>query len=580
MLLQFNYVTMKNFFGFGEIEARFELNRDGTTSITGANGVGKTTILNAISVCLYDKALKKDIKKDSMINYINNKRMLVTCGFTKGEHTYVIERARKMVTGSEGNYVNVFRDGVDITQAGSVNATDLIASILNIPYDLFVRIVTISAIGVPFLDLPVKAQNAACQTDIIEELFDLKILSQKASILKDAIKDTKASLEAQFIRKEALEDERERYTEQLERTQSRLTRWVDQREEELTATSAALAKATAIDVDAEEAILKDIEALEMSMQDLTPLKRELKSLLLDATKKKTDAAHELSHLSDGTCPYCKQAMDDVKSKIATATKTITFCDESIVDFTAQVDDINIKIQDIDDELAKLEDSASVDSLKDLYATQNTIKNLSIKLEELQTQENPHQETLDDMLNVDLGTFDMETINGLDKYLQHQNMVLKLLTKKDSFIRKNLINQNIPYLNSRINHYMHALDMTQIIEFKFDMTASVTKLGRTLDFACLSHGQKSRINLAMSFAFRDVLQNLHGQINICMLDEVLDTGLDEEGSNAAVNMLKLKGAEEGVSIFVITHKTELLHAFPNMVKISMVDDFSIIEEVPT
>jgi len=170
---------------------------------------------------------------------------------------------------------------------------------------------------------------------------------------------------------------------------------------------------------------------------------------------------------------------------------------------------------------------------------------------------------------------METINELDDLLKHQNMVLKLLTKKDSFVRKNLINKNIPFLNKRLNHYLNALNLTQLIEFKHDMSATVSKFGRALNFGNLSNGQKARVNLAMSFAFRDVLQNLYGHLNICLLDEVLDVGLDSEGALIAAEMLKKKGSDEDICIYVISHKEELQSTFDRTISVSMVDDFTHI-----
>ena len=112
-----------------------------------------------------------------------------------------------------------------------------------------------------------------------------------------------------------------------------------------------------------------------------------------------------------------------------------------------------------------------------------------------------------------------------------------------------------------------------------MTASITQFGRIMDFGNLSNGQRARVNLALSFAFRDVLQMLHNRINICMLDEVLDVGLDGPGVTAAARMLKRKARDEKLSLYIITHRDEIDSAFDHVITVQMHDGFSrIVEEL--
>ena len=577
MITTFNKMTIKNFLGFGAIPIEFDFNRPGTTLIQGSNGRGKSSIMNALTYILYDKTLSNPSgKKDEYINNINKKELEGTLNFDRGQNKYVVTRARKMKSGAAGNYVNILENGKDITPDSIANGNKLIESIIGIPYDLFSRIIAISATYQPFLELPVKATSGACQTDIIEELFDLKSLTTKASLLKDQIKDTKYSLDIQHAKREALEKERERHVEQLETATRRKEKWERDAKSELEEVTELLSHALDIDVDAEKKILEELAELNTELSELSPTNREIKRAIRDYEDVRRKALNELDHLEEGTCPYCLQTMEETKTKIKENKDALKVSVKAIKEHEKKLIEITRKIGEIENAMEGLEEHVNVSNVEELYKLESKIDKYESKIKEMQEAENPHIETLNEMLEVTAEDFDMEDINELEDLLKHQNMVLKLLTKKDSFVRKNLINKSIPFLNKRLNHYLHELQLPQAIEFKFDMTATVSKFGRTLDFGNLSAGQKGRVNLAMSFAFRDVLQNLHGHINICMLDEVLDVALDGEGRMYAAEMLKRKGEDEGTSIFVISHNEELFSMFDTTIKVSMVDDFTVIE----
>ena len=577
MITTFNKMIVKNFLGFGAIPVEFDFNRPGTTLIQGPNGVGKTTIMNALTYIIYDKTLSNPTgKKDEYINNINKKELEGTLHFDRGQKKYVVTRARKMKTGAAGNYVTVLENGKDITPDSIANGNKLVESIIGIPYDLFIRIIAISATYQPFLELPVKTASGACQTDIIEELFDLKSLTTKATMLKEQIKETKYALDIQHTKREALEDERERHVQQLETATARKEKWERDAKRELDEVTKLLSHALDIDVESEKKTLEEIAELNKELSEMSPISRDIKRKLREHEDIRRKANNELEHLEEGTCPYCLQTMTETKAKLKENKDALKVSMKAIRDHELELADILKKMGEVEESMEALEEHVHVDSIGELYKIESKIDKYESKIKEMQDAENPHIETLNELLEVTAEDFDMEDVNELEDLLKHQNMVLKLLTKKDSFVRKNLINKSIPFLNKRLNHYLHELQLPQAIEFKFDMTATVSKFGRTLDFGNLSAGQKGRVNLAMSFAFRDVLQNLHGYINVCMLDEVLDVALDAEGRGYAAEMLKRKGADDGTSIFVVSHNEDMFSVFESTIKVSMVDDFTVIE----
>ena len=213
---------------------------------------------------------------------------------------------------------------------------------------------------------------------------------------------------------------------------------------------------------------------------------------------------------------------------------------------------------------------------DIKKAKNIKEKLKTKEEELQKAKNPHLDTLEELKDVVIEEIDMDGINKLEKLITHQNYWVKLLTKKDSFIRKALLTKNLKFLNQRLQGYLSALGLPHRVEFTHEMTANITQFGRELDFGNLSSGQKARVNLGLSFSFRDVLQKSHDSVNVCMLDEVLDVGLDSVGVQNAARMLKLKAREEKLALYIISHRDEVSSIFDRKMTIQMENGFSTLK----
>jgi DNA repair exonuclease SbcCD ATPase subunit len=134
-------------------------------------------------------------------------------------------------------------------------------------------------------------------------------------------------------------------------------------------------------------------------------------------------------------------------------------------------------------------------------------------------------------------------------------LLKLLTSKDSFLRRRIISRTIPFLNTRINHYTSQLGLPHVVKFDADLSCTVSEFGRDLDFGNLSAGEKKRVNTGMALAFRDVLHHLHAKSNLLLIDE-LDGALDSSGIDAIVRILKEKSRDEALGIYVISHHPQI------------------------
>ena len=587
-MIRFKTLSIRNFLSFGNIPTIINLERncavlvlgedlDNTERGTGANGTGKTAIINALVFSVYDKPLS-DISKDNLVNNINKKNMVVAVEFVKEGKTYTIERGRKTKAGAAGNYVLVQEDGKDITPDSINNANALIEKIIDIPYELFVRIVTFSATHIPFLDLPVRSHYAANQTDIIEQLFDLKILSEKANKLKELIKQTEQKFEQLKSHTELLEREHTRHKKQLESAKVRVENWYVQNKTEKEEIEQKLTRIKHVDIERQRVLHdqhnKTMSVLAQSINERNTLERKIK----DLTKNKQQRETELIHLSNAKCPYCLQKYKDANKKISECEQTINEIDTNIQTLKEKLNSLDGSIIQIELKRKEIKQALTVSDIGELLEIKGKSSSYKQQLKELQVMTNPFIEPLEELKSVKLDTIHKDELNVLEYTLKHQDFLLKLLTKKDSFVRKILLHKYIPFLNQRLQLYLTGLGLSHLVEFTHEMTAEISQFRRPLEFGNLSNGQRARVNLALSFAFRDVLQTLHQQINICILDEVLDVGLDSVGVAEAARMLKHKARDEHLSLFIISHREEMEGAaFGQTVIVQLSKGFSYLKE---
>ena len=162
---------------------------------------------------------------------------------------------------------------------------------------------------------------------------------------------------------------------------------------------------------------------------------------------------------------------------------------------------------------------------------------------------------------------------LTKTLEHQKFLLDLLTSKDSFVRKKIIDQNLSYLNSRLTHYLDKIGLPHNVIFKNDLQVEITELGRELDFDNLSRGERNRLILGLSFAFRDVWENLYVPINTLFIDELIDSGLDTMGVENSIAILKDMSRTRQKSIWLVSHREELAGRVPSVLKVVKENGFT-------
>jgi DNA repair exonuclease SbcCD ATPase subunit len=214
-----------------------------------------------------------------------------------------------------------------------------------------------------------------------------------------------------------------------------------------------------------------------------------------------------------------------------------------------------------------------DTLEHALNHRNSVETLRKDLNTRSADIDPYAEQIADMQGQALQNVAYDTLNELTRLQDHQEFLLKLLTSKDSFVRKKIIDQNLSYLNSRLTHYLDRIGLPHTVKFMNDLTVSIEELGRELDFDNLSRGERNRLILSMSWAFRDVWESLYSPINLLFIDELIDNGLDTQGVENALALLKKMSRERHKSIWLVSHRDELAGRVENILKVVKENGFT-------
>jgi len=528
------------------------------------NGTGKTTIVNALSYALYGEALTK-IRRENLINKTNGKGMLVTVEFEKDGQNYRIERGRKP------NILKFFREDIDVTaddidesQGDSRKTQEDIIQLLNMTHTMFKHLVALNTYTEPFLSL--KAND---QREIIEQLLGITILSEKAERLKDEQKRVRDAISEEEATIKGIETANKKVQESIDNLEIKSKAWDANQAEELARTTKAISQLITVDIDAEIQAHKNKEEWDNKNNELTNLNKEkasLESSLLRAERTHSKYEQELKDIASKKCFTCGQDLhDEAHGKIlAEKQNDVTESQTYIDGIVLQLKDVQKKIDDIGNINGC--PKTFYDSSEEAYNHRNNLASLEDRKHEKEEDLNPYTEQMKELREQALQEVSWDNINALTEMKEHMDFLYKLLTSKDSFIRKRIIDQNLAFLNKRLQYYLERTGLPHQVLFLNDLTVQITELGRDLDFDNLSRGERNRLILSMSWAFRDVWESLYQNINLLFIDELIDNGLDAAGVESSIGILKKMARDRGKNIYLISHKDELSSRVNNILKV--------------
>ena len=528
------------------------------------NGTGKTTIVNALSYALYGNALT-NIRKENLINKTNGKGMLVTVEFEKDGQNYRIERGRKpnILKFYRGD-VDVTADDIDESQGDSRKTQEDIIRLLDMTHTMFKHLVVLNTYTEPFLSL--KAND---QREIIEQLLGITILSEKAERLKEEQKRVRDAIAEEEATIKGIETANKKVQESIDNLEIKSKAWDANRAEEIAKTAKAISQLITVDIDAEIQAHKDKEVWDTQNTELTNLNKEkasLESSLLRAERTHSKYEQELKDIASKKCFTCGQDLhDEAHGKIlAEKQNDVTESQTYIDGIVLQLKDVQKKIDDI----GHINGCPKTfyDRAEEAYNHKNNLASLEERKKEKEKENNPYTEQMEELRDQALQEISWDQINALTEMKEHMDFLYKLLTSKDSFIRKRIIDQNLAFLNKRLQYYLDRTGLPHQVLFLNDLTVQITELGRDLDFDNLSRGERNRLILSMSWAFRDVWESLYQSINLLFIDELIDNGLDAAGVESSIGILKKMARERGKNIYLISHKDELSSRVNNILKV--------------
>tara|TARA_B100001094_G_scaffold331727_1_gene401082 strand:+ start:3310 stop:5139 length:1830 start_codon:yes stop_codon:yes gene_type:complete len=580
-MIKIKSITIKNFMSVGNTTQAVNFAHDGLTLVLGnnmdlggegsRNGTGKTTLINALSYAVYGQALT-NIRKDNLVNKTNNKNMLVTVDFEKDGHSYRVERGRKPNKFQfivDDSIVN--EQGTDEAQGENRLTQEEVLRVFDMSHTMFKHIVALNTYTEPFL-----AMKANDQRSIIEELLGISRLSEKAERLKEQQRETNEDMKTEQARLEQVKISNEKMEETIRKFHIRSIGWEESHKKAIAELTNGITELEKIDIDAEIQQHKLLSQWQERSQKIKSYEQNLNfnnSNLSSTDKLIESLSSQLTTLEDKQCPMCEQKLHtDKHNEIVEDIKQ---------EHTAKLEEqkqIQSTIESIQNQINEQGElgecpTTAYGSVDEAYDHRQNLAELKNQLENEKQQENPHTEQIEELKSKNIEEVDYTQINAFQKLKDHQDFLYRLLTSKDSFIRKKIIDQNLLYLNSRLNYYLDKIGLPHEVVFRSDLTVEITELGRELDFDNLSRGERNRLILGLSWAFRDVYESMNTSVNLLFIDELVDSGMDTMGVESAMGVLKKMSREGGKNIFLISHRDELTSRCSNVLNVVKENGFT-------
>ena len=571
-MITFETLKWKNFLSTGDQWIEINLNTTTSTLIVGANGAGKSTMLDALTFALFNKPFRK-ISKGQLVNSINEKGTKVELTFTIGRDEYRVFRGIKPTT------FEVYRNNKPLDQDAATKDMQkyLEQSILKLNYKSFTQVVILgSSTFVPFMQL-----KAPHRREAIEDLLDINIFSQMNQLLKDRVRsasqkdkdcthlvtlaEEKVSSQEKLIDslKEVNSELKEEQLRKLNKKQIQILELCKDKEE------------SEHELSDSEGQLKEFDSHKKSLQDLRSTESDLKSELRRVTKETK------FFKNNDSCPTCTQVInpDFKKDKIDVLTKDGVSLTKKTNEFKEEITTLVKTIEELEsisEEVYQLRSRISSYD-RDIIRLEKDTLTIEKELDKL-GRDTPNIDKENHILNA--LTMDLE--NTRDKCgkvsaeLDEYKVVANLL--RDSGIKAKIIKKYIPVFNTLINKYLHNMDT--FFNFTLDEEFNEVIKSRFRDeftYSSFSEGEKQKIDLALLFTWREIARMKNSAAtNLLILDEVFDSSLDASAVNDLISILLKLGQD--TNLFVISHKGEILiDKFKRTLEFEKVNDFSKMSE---
>ncbi len=569
-MISFEKIRWKNFLSTGNQYTEIQLNGHSTTLIVGANGAGKSTVLDALTFTLFNKPFRK-ISKGQLTNTTNEKDCKVEVEFTLSGTSW------KVVRGIKPNIFEIWKDGNVMDQFASANDQQkwLEQNVLKMNYKSFTQIVILgSSTFVPFMQL-----TASNRREVIEDLLDIKIFSSMNNLIKDKIRVVREDIKTLELKKESLSDKvsmQENFIEELEQ----------QSKENIEDKNNRI---SALFVEADNYV-KENEQLENEVFDLTKKQetvsgateklRKFGGLKGKISQKVTTITKEHKFFTENTvCPTCTQEIEEDFRihKIAdaqTKAKELQSGYKELEEAIKKEEEREHQFTILSKEITKLTHGISKNNTR-ISGCQRQVRDLESEIqritEQLANRNTEHEKLATFRENLQTTYEDLISKKETVTYYDFSYGLLR-----DGGVKAEIIKKYLPLINQQVNRYLQMMDF--YINFQLDEEFNETvesPIHEDFSYASFSEGEKMRIDLALLFTWREVARFKNSvNTNLLIMDEVFDSSLDGFGTDEFLKIIRY--VIKDANIFVISHKTGMEDKFENHIRFEKVKGFSRIE----
>ena len=571
-MINFKKVRWKNLLSSGNNFTEIDLNAHQTTLILGENGAGKSALLDALCFGLYGRGFR-NLKKELLINSVNEKGLVVEVEFNIGKKEY------KVMRGAKPNKFEIHVDGVFVNQDATVKdyQEQLEKNILKMSYRSFTQVAILgSANFVPFMQLKAKDRRG-----LIEDLLDISIFSTMSDILRKRVSNY-------VVEQRENEHEINIMEERINGLNEQLNALRVNRDEKIGKFESTI-KETEDNVDSlmkkVELKTETIKEKTSSISDRDPQGDRLKQALefekkMEENRRKVEKEISFYEKND-ECPTCKQGLDEEHKKTHIAEKqkkkdelvsALQQIEYTITDSSNRMDEIG-KVQQGIESLQK--QIAVIQT--EIISNQKYIKKLNKEIEDLQIEanvpSNTHESIEENESKLEILLSKKETLVEQGHYYELAQMLLR-----DQGVKQKIIKQYVPVMNNMINKYLASLEF--FVGFELDESFEETIKSRFRDvfkYDNFSQGEKMRIDLSILFTWRTIARMKNSvNTNLLILDEVFDSSLDTNGTDDFLKLLNT--LTEKTNAFIISHKGEALYdKFNDVIRFEKHKNFSRIAE---
>jgi len=562
-MIKFESIEYKNFLSSGDKPTKIYLSSHKTTLVVGANGSGKSTMLDALSFALFGKA-HRDINKPQLVNSINQKKAEVTVEFSIGTTNY------KVIRGIKPNKFEIWRNGEMYNQESHARDYQKLLenNILKLNHKSFHQIVVLGSSNfIPFMQLPTHHRR-----EVIEDLLDIGIFTKMSHVLKDKLTKLKNEIgytDTQITLQREKIELQESHIKELQSIDESKEKEVQDEIDELNSQAKAL--------NEKNDELREQLVTEVQEDDITKLRNKQNELNKFegkiASKVERFKAEQKFFIDNATCPTCNQQIsEEVKSEALSKTGLeLSKLEEGNEALQTEISKTEELFESTQKELIRIRNVG-----QEINENSGKVANLLSRVQTLQEKLGKTNDTTTAEKNL---TELYEKLNGFSKdhaefseMLSYSQAVDELL--RDGGIKAKVIKQYLPVINKLINQYLQVLDF--FVLFNIDESFNETIRSRHRDdfsYSSFSEGEKSRIDLSLMFTWRQIARMKNStNTNLLMLDETFDSSLDTDGVD---NLLKiLSTLDEDTNTFIISHKTDVLDGkFENKLMFEKVNNFS-------